>query len=438
MPWDIDVVKERGRYFMRMHLKISGIAAAAFALAILMATAGCSAAHRTADPQTGAVAPTRGPGIAEITVQVATVTSGGLVVEHQTSGTVKPVMQSQVVGQVSGVVASVVKQAGDWVNRNDTVIQLDDSQLRLSVKTAQASLETAKINLSTAQDTTRQANPRLDLQLRSAESALAAAQTNYNAKKALSALGGATSSDVDRAKSDLDMAQANLEAAKTALDQNQKADTQTIAQLKLAVEQAGFALEQAQLNLQHASIKAPYAGRLVAVNVMPGELVSQNAPAFIIASREREVDFDVPPADAASLPVGAAVRFSLNGSTYPLTVSQSPDVPLGGVVHTVAKVPASLPLSFGVVGTVSYTLTLARGTLVPTGALQTNEDQNFVYVVEHGAASMRRISILAESGSDAAVTGVSAGSVVVVNPPPGLLDGSAVKTLPVPPGESGR
>ena len=226
--------------------------------------------------------------------------------------------------------------------------------------------------------------------MRSAQSALSAAQRNYDSSKALFDLGGATSTDVDRAKSDLDMAQANLEAARTALDQNQKADVQNIAQLKLAVEQADFALQQAQLNLQHAAIKAPYAGRLVAVNVMPGELVSQNAAAFILASREREVDFAVPPADAASLPVGAPVNFTLNGRPIASEVSQSPEVPLNGVVPMVAAVPAALPLSFGAIGTVSYSLTLAHGTLIPTGALQTNEDKNFVYVVEGGKAVVRR------------------------------------------------
>jgi hypothetical protein len=97
----------------------------------------------------------------------------------------------------------------------------------------------------------------------------------------------------------------------------------------------------------------------------------------------------------------------------------------------VAALPESLPLTFGAVGTVGYSVTLARGTLVQTGALQTNEDQNFVYVVEGGKALARPITILAESGNSAAVTGVNAGSLVVVNPPPGLLDGSLVKPLPL-------
>jgi HlyD family secretion protein len=412
--------------------------AAAAALFLLLTASGCAPGQKAGDSLKKAGVPATGPGMAEIPVQTVPVASGALIVEHQTSGTVKPVMQSQVVGQVSGVVARVVRKAGDWVEKDATVIQLDDSQLRLSVKTAQASLDAARINLSTGQDTTTQASPRLDLQVRSAQSTLSAAQRNFDSKKALFGLGGATSSDVDRAKSDLDMAQANLEAAKTALDQNQKADVQNIAQLKLAVDQADFALQQAQLNLQHAAIKAPYTGRLVAVNVMPGELVSQNAPAFILASREREVDFAVPPADAAALPVGAPIDFTLNGKIHPLKVSQSSEVPLGGVVPLVAAVPAALPLSFGSIGAVSYTLSLARGALIPTGALQTNEDKNFVFVVEGGKAIVRQITILAESGSSAAVSGVNAGSVVVLNPPPGLLDGSIVKPVAVAAAEGSK
>jgi HlyD family secretion protein len=413
-----------------------GLAAVSFVLAL--AVVGCAPGQRTADPPKGAAVPAAGPGMSDITVQVVPVAVGALVVEHQTSGTVTPVMQSAVVGQLSGVVARVVKKAGDWVAAGDAVIQLDDSQLRLSVKTAQAALDSARINLSTGQDTTRQANPRLDLQLRSAESALTAAQTNFDSRTALFKLGGATSTDVDRAQSDLATARANLEAARTALDQNQKADVQNIAQLKLAVDQADFAVQQAELNLQHAAIKAPYAGRLAAVNVMPGELVSQAAPAFILASREREIDFSVPPADAASLPVGSPVRFTLNGRSEALTVSQSADVPLNGVVPMAAAVPGSLPLAFGAIGTVSYSLSLARGSLIPTGALQTNEDKNFVYVVEGGKAIVRQVSVLAESGSSTAVAGVGAGTVVVINPPPGLLDGSSVKTIAVAAAEGSK
>jgi multidrug efflux pump subunit AcrA (membrane-fusion protein) len=400
-------------------------------IAITLAVLGCAPKPKADGTLPASPAAKTGPGIAEIAVQVVTVKLDSLVVQHQASGTVNPAMQSQVVAQVGGVVTRVARKAGDWVQAGDTVIQLDDSQLQLSVKTAQAALEGARINLSTGQDTTQQASPKLGLQAQSAESALSVAQRNFDSKKALFDLGGATSADLDRAKSDLETAKANLEAARTAQDQNSKADVQNLAQLKLAVEQADFALQQALLNLQHASIRAPYAGRLVSVRVNPGEFAGQNVPAFVIGSREREVDFSVPPADAGTLVNGAAVSFTLSGKNYQLKVTQSAEVPMNGVVPLVAALPDSLPLTYGAVGAVSYSVTLARGAIVPTGALQTNEDQNFVYVVEGGRALARPITILAESGASAAVTGVDAGSVVVINPPPGLLDGSLVKPLPV-------
>jgi hypothetical protein len=55
-----------------------------------------------------------------------------------------------------------------------------------------------------------------------------------------------------------------------------------------------------------------------------------------------------------------------------------------------------------------------------------------VYVVRAGKAEMREITILTESGSTGVVTGVTAGDMVILNPPPGLLDGSVVKALPAP------
>ena len=91
--------------------------------------------------------------------------------------------------------------------------------------------------------------------------------------------------------------------------------------------------------------------------------------------------------------------------------------------------PAGTALTYGAVGSVSYSLTLARGAIIPTGALQTSEDRNYVYVVQADKANRREITVLIESGSVAVVSGVTMGDTVVVNPPPGLLDGSTVKAL---------
>lgn len=362
-------------------------------------------------------------------VQAVAVHVGPLKTSNETAGTVVPVTLSSVASQVSGVVSSVPRKAGDWVEAGATVVQLDDSQLKLAVQNAQSNLAIAKINFEIAQDNTDQSNPKLRLQVQSAESALAGAKKNYDSQKALFDIGGIPAAQLDTANSQLQQAQANVEAAKSALDQNKKSVTQTLAQLKLAIDQSQNALQMAQLNLQYAAIKAPFAGQISAINVTPGMYVSLATPVFVLVSADRQISFSVPPSDAATLPVGSAVRFSSLGKDYPARISQAPSAPINGVVPMVALLGRSAALQYGTVGTVSYSYSLATGALIPIAALQVNEDQNYVFVIENGKATIRPITILSESGTTAAVSGIEEGVQIVLNPPPGLLPGSAVQAV---------
>jgi multidrug efflux pump subunit AcrA (membrane-fusion protein) len=358
-----------------------------------------------------------------------TVQIGPLATESDTAGSVSPVTQSAVASQVAGVVLRVVHLAGDWVKEGETVVQLDDSQLALAVQNASAALENAKINFAIGKDNASQSNPKLALQVQAAQSTLSSAQKNYDAQKALFDLGGTSASQLDNAKSQLQMARANLEAAKTALDQNQKSDTQTLAQMKLAIDQATNQLAMAKLNLQNAAIRAPFDGQIAAVNVNPGMYVSLNTSVFILVSAERQITFNVPPSDAPNLPVGTQVRFTYHGHPYTVRIRQAPSAPIGGVVPMVAAVPAAITLPYGGVGTVTYSLTLASGAIVPIAALETNEDRNYVFTVVEGKAAMQPITILGEAGIMAAVAGVAGGAQVIVNAPPGLIAGSTVQVV---------
>ncbi len=366
---------------------------------------------------------------AAIPVQAVTVQTGPLTADNSTAGSVVPAMQSQVAAQVAGVVSRVVRLSGEWVRKGDTVVQLDDAQLALTVRNAQAALEDAKINYAVGQDATSQSNPKLELQVQAAQSTLAAAQKNYDAQRALYELGGTSASQLDNAKSQLQQAQANLQAARAELEQNRKAGSQSLAQLRLAVDQAANQLQIARLNLQNAAVKAPFDGQIAAVNVSPGMYVSQNTPVFLLVSADRQVNFSVPPTDAIHLPAGTTVHFAYAGQSLPIRVSQAPSAPINGVVPMVAAVPRSFAPPYGAVGTVSYGLTLAQGALVPITAVETAENRNFVYTVVDGKAMTQPITILAETGVTAAVAGLREGTQVIVNAPPGLLPGSAVRVV---------
>ena len=123
------------------------------------------------------------------------------------------------------------------------------------------------------------------------------------------------------------------------------------------------------------------------------------------------------------------MTFNYLGKDYPIRISQAPSAPINGIVPMVAALPRSGTLQYGAVGTVAYSLNLANGALIPIAALQVNEDQNYVYAIEGGKVAARPITILAESGTTAAVSGIAEGTQVVLNPPPGLLPGSAVQAV---------
>jgi RND family efflux transporter MFP subunit len=386
------------------------------------------AARPAQNGMTGQSAP-GAKGFGAVPVLAVTAKVGLLTAGNDTAATVTPFMQSTVAAQVAGVVLHVVHLAGVWVKEGEPVVVLDTAQLKLTRDNAQAALDNAKINYEVGEDNASRDNPRLTLQVQSAQSALDSAQKNYDSQKALLAIGGTPASSVDSAKSQLQQAQANLQAAQTALEQNRKSDIWALEQLRLAINQAQLQLQTAQLNLDYASINAPFSGQISAVNVNPGMYVKDDTPVFIIVSVDKEINFNVPPSDAPNLPIGTTVEFVYQGHPWPVKVSQAPSAPINGVIPMVAAVPRTFPLPYGAVGTVSYSLTLAHGAIVPIGALQTNEDKEYVFAILNGKAVIKNVTILGQSESSAAVSGVEDGTQVILNPPPGLLEGVAVQIV---------
>lgn len=364
-----------------------------------------------------------------VTVQAITAAQGQLVEVSNTAGIVTPLIQSQVAAKIAGTVFKVPRLAGDWVAAGETVIQLDDSQLRLTLANAQASVENAKISLNVALENTSQANPRLVLQLQSAQSAYDSAKKYNDSQKALFDLGGISASQLDMAASQLATAQANMEGAKTALDQNAKADKQAIAQLKLSQKQAENQLSQARLNLQNASIRAPFSGQLAAINVQPGMYVGLNTVVFNLVSGEKVISMNIAPSDSRALSAGTSLSFNYAGQSYPIIVKRAPSAPINGVVPIVATMAGTVPFPFGTVGNVRYSIPLASGIIIPLSSLQILENNNYVFTITEGRATKKNVTVIAEAGIAAAVDGLAAGDLVVVSPPPGFLPGTQVQAI---------
>lgn len=368
----------------------------------------------------------RGGAGAVIPVQTAKTRSGTLVAQRQAAGTVVPTNQSRVAAPSGGVVARVLVKVGDTVKAGQPVIQLDDTQLRLTVQNAEIALQNARISLSSQTNAIREASLKLSQQLQAAKATLVAVQNSYASAQKVHQLGGISANDLQNAKSQLSTAQANVTAAQAALDQNQRAGNEALAQLRLAITQAQNQLRQAQINLANATIKAPFDGQIAAINVSPGESVGSSTQAFTLVSLERQVAFSVPPSDAPSLTPGQQLSFNTGSQSFAVKVNQRPAAPVNQSVALTARFIGEAVAAPGAVGNLSYRVRLAQGTLLPIAALQNDGIRSYVFTIVEGKAKAQNVTVLAQAGSDAAVRGIPGGAEVIVSPPPGLLDGASV------------
>lgn len=362
------------------------------------------------------------------TVLVIEAKRGDLRFDRETAGTVQPLSQTSVSPQIAGVVAQVLRRTGDRVAEGELVFKIDTAQLELALRTAKTAFETANLNLKIQTSNNTQNNPRFKLQAQTAEAALASAQKSRETTRQLAEIGGASASDLANADIAVQNAEANLQAARLALSQSDDAENQSLAQLRLAVQTAQVQVDQASLNLRNALVRAPFEGILSAVNVNPGQFVSTSQAAFVLVSPRKQIQFSVPPADAARFAPGTPATFTLDGTTTPVAVTTWPAPPVNGLVSLTAEPRGPLKAAYGQVGTLRYEVKLANGWLVPVTALSSGAEGTYLWLLADGKAKKTPVSLVGEAGTQVAVEGLTKVAVVIDSPPPGLVEGSAVTT----------
>jgi len=361
-------------------------------------------------------------------VRTVAATSGTLTAVRTAGGTVAAVRDSTVAAEASGRVVRVEHAEGSLVRAGDVIVRLDDAAARDSLRDAQLALEAARINLRSgerqAPANTAQAQARVD----AARIALSTAQRTEASNAALYAAGGLARVELEQSRQAVAGARAELEGAQAQLDKARQAPSGDLALLRVQVQQAENRVAQLQRELAKTALRAPFAGRVVEVTPQAGEFVTAGSKAFrIVGTDAPRVNFHVSPDDAARLQPGTAVTVVVNGQSTPAKIVRNAQVP--GSTRLVA-VSAALNVAgdtpIGAAAVVRYSVTLARGLIVPTGAVQVEGGQSHVFALDAGRAEQVRVSVLAEANGRVAVTGVAPGARVVYPVPAGLQPGAAV------------
>jgi multidrug efflux system membrane fusion protein len=216
-------------------------------------------------------------------------------------------------------------------------------------------------------------------------------------------------------------------------------------------------LAAAQVNVDYTRITSPIAGRVGLRNIDPGNVVTANGTSglcvitqiqpitVIFTIAEDEIDeVTAEMASGRTLQVLALDRSKIHQlDTGSLITVDNQVNTTTGTVRGRAIFPNAKNMLFPnqFVNTRLLVKTLADATLVPQAAIQRNNEQAFVYVVQpDSTVKSTNIKIVATEGETSAVTGVSPGAQLVTDGFDKLQNGSKVeqrKPAPAQPAAGG-
>jgi HlyD family secretion protein len=398
-------------------------------LGAVVALAGCAGnASENEQRPNAPLAPSSTP------VRVVTVSVGSLTANRSASATLVATMDSAIVAEASGRVLNILKRAGERVAAGEVVMRLENATLRSQRQDALLTLQTARVNLETAQRQNPEDRAQASRRLEAARAALETAKRTLSANRKLYEMGGVSGVELRTSQTQERQAQAELEAARSALARVERANGEGLETLRLGVSQAQARLAQLEADLARASVKAPFAGEVAEVFVQTGEFASSGTRVFrLVDPSSLRVSFNLPTSDADRLNVGSEVRVTVGARRLKAKVTQDARIP--GENRLVRLRARLLPgqslegLTPGTVARLEYPLRVARGALVPSGALRADGGQYFVFVVKDLKAGRARVRVLGESGGRVALAGLAAGQRVVYPVPLTLEPGATVSVI---------
>ncbi len=242
-----------------------------------------------------------------IPVQVAKVQRGDIRSFLTVSGLVEPNEIVRVYAKTVGQAKELLVQEGDDVKKGDILVRMDDEQIRLQVAQAKATLDSAQASLEKVQAGARpQEISQAEAAMRQAKINLGSAEENYLRMEKLFSEGAVSEQQYDQAKGQYKIAQAQYQSANESYKLVMEGASQPdIRVVEAQVRQAQSALEIAQSQLNNSIVKAPINGKVTAVSVKTGELVSSAVPLLsILDVSELYIKAGISEKDIASIQIG--------------------------------------------------------------------------------------------------------------------------------------
>ena len=358
----------------------------------------------------GEEAPQEAVGLA---VQVETVLPGSIATENRVSGQVSADNSSTILISSAAKCTAVYFEAGDQVEAGDVLCTLD-------LGSSLASYSAARISYDAAVQSYQDQKVVLDQQVQ-------LAADNMTSTEALYEIGAASALEVDQARMNYNSAVATRNS--------------TLAQLEAGIQNAKSGLDQLDTALEHVdgsgNVIAPLSGTLATMNAVEGSYISNSLPLAVVnGGGAMRVTASVSETLVPQLAIGdtAEVTASAIGQTFSAVIrsverAANAQTKLYTVTLTVPEeVEGLLP---GMFADVVFRTNVSENTIVvPSDAILTSEDTQYVFVAEDGTARYTEITTgLTGTGVTEVLTGLTEGQQLVVVGQQYLSDGDPVRIV---------
>jgi HlyD family secretion protein len=222
--------------------------------------------------------------------------------------------------EASGRVGAVAVERGARVAPGELLASLEGSLLQKVIEMRTAEYKVANAQLSLLQAGARTEDvAALSAKLSAAKKTEATLQTNLTRQKRLVAEGAATAVSLDSLTAELSRAQGErkvLEQQLKTANSGARPEELEAGQARIEGSKAALALEEERL--ARYSIYSTTKGRVIEVNLKPGEIIAAGMPVITIADTTHPyVDIFVPQGDTAGILLGLHATVRVDAQTEP-------------------------------------------------------------------------------------------------------------------------
>ena len=350
---------------------------------------------------------------AGIAVQVQTVLADTIATENRVSGQISADNSSTILISSAAKCTDVYFQAGDLVEAGDILCTLD-------LGSSLSSYNAARINYDSAVQSYQDQQAILDKQVQ-------LAQENVANTQALFEIGAASQLEVDQAEVNYQTAVATRNS--------------TLSQLEAGIQSAQSSLDQLDTALENVdasgNVIAPISGTLATMNAQAGSFISNSLPLAVIEGGEAmKVTVSVSEVLVPQLAIGDEAEVTVDAADQTFTAAVRSVERAANAQTSLYTVTLTVPadvsgLLSGMFADVTFRTNVSENTLViPSDAILTSEDTQYVFVVEDDAARYVEVTAgLTGNGVTEVLSGLTEGQQLVVVGQQYLADGDPVRIV---------